>query len=171
MAKNILMVLVSLTAIVGTGCTYNPLASFRKPTAEERQADNSGYDWSFSWGWKNKVNEAGEPMSDNPEYDAAGNLIVSEKVVKYYKFPDCHWGPVYDIKNKSMSIATEMEVATFGTPIGPIESGALVSTDVLAGHISHRFLKVFELETGVWYGYNYREENWTYGVDLLALRF
>jgi hypothetical protein len=128
--------------------------------------------WDFKWSWDRGIATPGKPSADNPEYDNDGNLIVKPEIVRAFKIPDLHTGTVWDITEDKLRAVLEVEVADFKTPvIGWMSTGVLAGEQYLGMHLSKRLVPIFEIETGIAFGYDMETDTKTIGLDLLIIKF
>jgi hypothetical protein len=128
--------------------------------------------WGFKWSWDRGVSTPGKPSEDNPDYDEDGNLIVDPEVVRAYKIPDIHVGAAYDFTEDKIRSLMEVELFELKVPkLRYLPVGITAGEQYLGGHISKKWVSVFEIETGLFFGRDFEEDRNTWGLGGLIIRF
>ncbi len=127
-----------------------------------------------SWGFTTNLlpEKKLPPHSEHPGYDEDGNLIVDPEIRWTYHMPDIHAGFTYDFKFRRARPVIGLELCEFKAPlIRWNQIGVFGGEDLVGVHLSHRWTSIFEVSTGVWYGYDTSEQQPTFGVALLIIKF
>lgn len=108
----------------------------------------------------------------NPGYDADGNLIVPPEIKATYHMPDVHAGLAADWEAKRLRPVLEMEVLEFKAPyIRTNTVGIMAGEDLVAVHLSHQWTSIFEVSTGMFFGYDTEIHHRTFGLNVLVIKF
>lgn len=128
--------------------------------------------WAFKWSWDKGVATPGKPSKDNPEYDNDGNLIVSPEVARTYKIPDLHTGLGYDFTEDKLRALLEVELFELKVPkLRYLSVGVLGAEQFLGVHLSKRWTSIFEVESGIFCGYDFDTKATTWGISALVIKF
>jgi hypothetical protein len=128
---------------------------------------------SFRWSWDRGYATPGKASKDNPEYDDSGNLIVDPEVYRAYKIPDLHSGVGVDLSGDfNIRALIEVELAEFRVPkAGWFSTGILAGEQFLGWHVSKEWIRVFEIETGMYVGYDFETDDNVFGLTGLIIKF
>lgn len=127
--------------------------------------------WAWRWGWDERIpSEVGEPLDDG--YDENGDYVPPPEVKATYQWPDVHAGFLYDVTQGKIRPALDIELAEFRVPflrwqginIGAAQDFGYVS-------INHIWTSIYEVETGLYWGYDLAEEEHTWGFSVTLTKF
>jgi len=135
----------------------------KKPRRAERR---------FRWSWDRGVVTPGKPSKDHPDYDEDGNLIVAPEVVRTYKIPEMHSGLLWDLDQNMVRAALEVELCEIRIPKARwLGVGVVGAEQFLGVHVSKCWTSVFEIETGLFAGWDFDENEVTWGLAGLIIKF
>jgi len=128
--------------------------------------------WGFKWSWDRGISAPGKPSADNPNYDDEGNPIVSPEVARTYSAPDLHTGLLFDVKEKKVRAALEVEVFELKVPkLRYMPFGVLGAEQFLGVHLSKRWSSIFEIESGIFCGEDFNTHEIVWGLSGLIIKF
>lgn len=128
--------------------------------------------WEFQFFW-DRAPEIGEEDPKNPGFDKDGNKIPSPEVYATYYFPDIHAGLGAEIGPKArITPVVGIELFEFKVPYArwfsfQVQGGA----DIVNVYLGKRLTSIFEVTVGPWFGRDFEQNDWAYGVGGTLIKF
>lgn len=115
----------------------------------------------------------GQEDPNNPGFDKDGNKIPPPEVLATYQFPDIHAGISAVIQPKPRFTPTiGIELCEVKLPyIRWISLQAQGGADLASIYAGKRLTSIFEVTVGPWFGRDFREDGWSWGVGGTVIRF
>jgi len=132
--------------------------------------DKQSFEFRFFW---DRAPAIGAEDPENPGFDKDGNKIPSPEVYATYYMPDICTGLNVVVQPKGrITPVLGVELAEFKLPYlrwfsVQVQGGAQL-VDVYVGK---RLTSIFEVTIGGWYGWDFEERDWSWGVGGTLLRF
>lgn len=169
--RRLAQALMLLAALILPGC-FIPLPLLRTHADKPVEKEEKSRERVFRWGWHSYVATPGEPSAENPEYDEDGNLIVPKEISRTYQWPDMHTGMGYDIKAGKLRNLLETEIFEMHFPrTGRWAGGVVGGESYIGGHFSKQWTSIIEIESGVFAGRDFEDDEWTYGIEAFIIKF
>lgn len=115
----------------------------------------------------------GEEDPENPGFDKDGNKIPPQEVLATYQFPDIHAG-LHAVMGKGPRITPTVSVELFEVKIPYarwFSVQASAGDQLVDVYLGKRLTSIFEVTVGPFYGWDFEERDWTWGVGGTIIKF
>ena len=140
---------------------------------------------SFNFGWVREdtrtveENEAESiPNLDGPSgghFDEEGNWIPDDSsIAATYKIPDISAGFIFDAATLDVSPSLQIELVEFDTGVpylGTLKLDAGVAYQRAFLYVGKLWTNIFEISTGGFVGWNWEDNELSYGIGLAIIKF
>lgn len=139
-----------------------------------------------SWEVKDPKKDITPDDFDGPlggHFDDKGNWVPDDPSIELtYKFPDISAGSIFDARTEDFTPSIQIELMEFDIPGYFFRNSFLrwVRTwklDFGVGYqrtylyIGPRITSIFEISLGGWFGWHWKDEDWSYGVGFTIIKF
>ena len=163
------LILVLIFALLLSGC-WPGFPNTKPPSHWKVEKAEPALD--FRWAWDKGVATPGKPGKINPEYDDKGNLIVPKEVSQTYQVPDVLSGFAWDVTTDELRALVAVEVFEVKlASTGWWAGGLMASPEFVGAYFDKRVTSVIEVQMGVFGGRDLAEDEYTWGVNALIIKF
>lgn len=128
--------------------------------------------WDFVPFWAGATS-LGPEDPKNPGYDADGNRIPPPEVAAVYALPDIHAG--FDVSCSPKARITPVvgvELAEVRVPyLRWFNAQVQVGNQLADFYVGKRFTSIIEITAGLWWGRDFEEDAWSWGIGGTLIRF
>lgn len=139
---------------------------------------------TFTFGWEREDNQPAENVGEEIEgldgpsgghFDEEGNWVPEDETIAWtYKIPDISAGFIFDINTLDVSPSLQVELFEFDTHIpylGTLKFDAGVAYQRAFIYVGKLWTNIFEISTGGFVGWNWEDNELSYGVSFTIIKF